>query len=243
MLNWRDQSRAVKARVHETFRVRGAYFLSNAAEGTVVHVRPRIRSKFAAVDDGVTGLGRYNESDMWLKFDLSEVSSPMVNGYVVLGETEGYRLGASEPAYMGFMDVGVTRLKPAEASALWALRPLAFDEINRAPVFVSVPSLDFSVDGDGFVTGFSSHFSSHFWQGEATGDATSIDVTDVTVLARPDATITYRWFINDSEVAGNATASLTDGDLIPGDEVRVEVTATNDEGSTTTTVEAPVPVP
>lgn len=218
MANWRDHIRAVRAQVHQTMCVRAAYFLRADGPGRTIHVRLRRKLRDAYVNEGAVGLPRMHDADQRLLFDRAEVPNPMTNALVVLEPDEGYRLRAADVPYLGYVEVDVTPMTDSETAALWANRPLDFDDLPRQPRNVTAPSI--VSDALPVLTGL---------PGDWTG--------------RPEPDFKTLWLVEGEPVPGSEDSLSLDVTGLPGGtEVRFHVEATNEAGLTIA-VSAPFAVP
>ncbi len=115
MAGWRDIKAKALAAVHDTFECPAVYLPAlNAALATRVDVR--VHAKIGQVENEFVwpGASPIAEIQPRLVFRKDQLSMTRPNAVVILGSSEIYRLGPSEPDRFGYFKVECVRLAPDE---------------------------------------------------------------------------------------------------------------------------------
>lgn len=120
MSGWREIKAQAKAVVHSTFEVPAIYLTH--VEGISVPCSVRVHTKVTTTENEFTWPSHpgYLEIDPYVIFDAAEVPAPLAKSYVIVSDTEIYRIGVAEPARENFIKAQVSVLNPAECAALVA---------------------------------------------------------------------------------------------------------------------------
>ena len=121
MADWRDTKARAKATVHRTFEYPAVY-LTHAA-GTPVPCNVRVHSKVSVTQNEFTWpqTSGFLEIDPRIIFDEAEVPKPLPKAYVILSQTEIYRIGTPAPFKDGYAAAEVLRLADPDLSAFVTL--------------------------------------------------------------------------------------------------------------------------
>ena len=120
MTGWRDTKARAKATVHRTFEFPAVYLTHTA--GNPVPCRVRVHSKVSATQNEFTWpqTSGYLEVDPRVIFDELEVPNPLPKAYVILSQTEIYRIGTPGPFREGYAAAEVLRLAGSDLSTFVA---------------------------------------------------------------------------------------------------------------------------
>ena len=120
MAGWRDIKARAKATVHRTFEYPAVY-LTHAA-GIPIPCNVRVHSKVSVTQNDFTWpqTSGFLEMDPKIIFDQSEVPNPLPKAYVILSQTEIYRVGTPAPFRDGYAAAEVLPLSEPELSVFVA---------------------------------------------------------------------------------------------------------------------------
>jgi hypothetical protein len=118
MSKWRDHKAKARAAIHRNFGVPAVY-LSHAA-GTPVRCEVRIHSKVNTVQNEFTwpSVPGYLEIDPYVIFKKDQVALPLSNSFLIVSNSEVYKLGVSEPSREGYIKTMTVEMKSDEIEAL-----------------------------------------------------------------------------------------------------------------------------
>ena len=121
MVGWRDIKTRVLAKVHDTFECPAVY-LPAMATAVATRVNVRVHAKISARENEFVwpGASAISEATPKLVFRSDQLSMVRQNAVVILGPTEMYRLGASEPERFGYYKVECVQLSSDECAVLIA---------------------------------------------------------------------------------------------------------------------------
>lgn len=120
MARWRDIKAKALSIVHRTFEYPAIYLPYIA--GVPVPCKVRIHSKVAVNQNEFTWpqASGYAEVDPVVVFDANEVPRPAAKSYVIVSETEIYRVGTPGPVKDGYAACEVVELSGADLAAVVA---------------------------------------------------------------------------------------------------------------------------
>jgi len=118
MSSWRDTKARAKASVHATFGVPAVY-LTHAA-GTPVPCTIRVHSKVSPTQNEFTWpqTSGFLEIDPRIIFAEADVPNPLPKSYVIVSQSEIYRIGTTAPYRDGFAAAEVILLSGQELAAI-----------------------------------------------------------------------------------------------------------------------------
>ena len=118
MANWRDTRNRAKASVHATFGIPAVY-LTHAA-GMPVPCTVRVHSKVSPTQNEFTWpqTSGFLEIDPRIILAESEVPNPLPKSYVILSQTEVYRIGTAAPPREGYASAEAIMLSGQELAAI-----------------------------------------------------------------------------------------------------------------------------
>lgn len=136
MANWRDHKAKMKRDAHAAFRLPAVYLAR--VDATPLPCMVRVHSKVSTNQNEFTwpSTPGYLEIDPYVIFDVSEVPRPSRDGLVLLGSTEIYRVGVTEPAREGFIKASVNLVAASDCPTIIATIP----NTGTDPAYIGVLS-------------------------------------------------------------------------------------------------------
>ncbi|UVK46822.1 hypothetical protein BPNPMPFG_002532 [Mesorhizobium sp. AR07] len=121
MAGWREQKRKARGDIHRTFEIPAVYLTHAAGVAVRANVRLHLKQVLSKVQsrDWLPTASLQDETNRII-FQTIEVAEVLSKAYVILGASEAYRTGTTEPEVDGYIQVEVAEVPAAELAALLA---------------------------------------------------------------------------------------------------------------------------